>query len=51
MPLLGAVVPEYDNEAIREVFEHPYRIIYKVLEEQVDVLAVVHSSRRLPRTL
>ena len=47
-PHLGAVVPEYDDESLREVFEHPYRIIYRVPEQQVDVVAVVHGVRRLP---
>jgi toxin ParE1/3/4 len=50
-PYLGGTVPEYEAESLREVFEHPYRIIYRVLEEQVDALAVVHASRRLPRGL
>jgi toxin ParE1/3/4 len=27
-PRLGAVVAEYEDESIRELFEHPYRIIY-----------------------
>ena len=26
-PRLGAVVPEYDDEALRELFEHPYRLV------------------------
>jgi len=26
-PPLGAEVPEYANESIRDLFEHPYRII------------------------
>jgi plasmid stabilization system protein ParE len=49
-PLLGAEVPEYGDPDIREVFEHPYRILYRVSGPDVQVIAVVHSSRRLPRT-
>ncbi len=48
-PRTGPVVPEYDDETIRELFEDPYRIIYRVLDQQVDIIAVVHASRRLPR--
>jgi toxin ParE1/3/4 len=48
-PRLGAVVPEYDDESIRELFEHPYRIIYRVGTNQVIILSVVHGSRLLPR--
>ncbi len=49
-PRLGAEVPEYGDEAIREVFEHPYRILYRLSGEDVQVISIVHSSRRLPRT-
>jgi toxin ParE1/3/4 len=48
-PRLGAVVEEYNDESIRELFEHPYRIIYRVGMNQVIILSVVHSSRLLPR--
>lgn len=47
-PLLGAVVPEYGDESIREVLERPYRIIYRVLHDRVDILAVIHSARTMP---
>lgn len=48
---LGWMVPEHEDESLREVFEHPYRIIYRVLEQQIDILAVVHASRQSPRGL
>jgi plasmid stabilization system protein ParE len=50
-PLIGPVVTECGDDAVRELFEDPYRIIYRVLEDQIDVVAVVHSARRLPRNL
>jgi plasmid stabilization system protein ParE len=43
----GRVVPEYDSPRIREVIESSYRIIYFVGDERIDVLAVVHTARRL----
>jgi len=49
-PLLGAKVPEYGDPDVREVFEHPYRILYRVVGPDVQVIGVIHSSRRLPRT-
>jgi toxin ParE1/3/4 len=49
-PLFGSEVPEYGDPDIREVFEHPYRIIYRVSGSDIQVVAVIHSSRRLPRT-
>ena len=50
-PLIGGLVAEYQDEAIREVLERAYRIIYKVLSERIDILAVVHGARRLPPAL
>ena len=47
-PLLGRRVPEYEEPDIREVIEKPYRIIYRVKADQVDVLAVMHGARLLP---
>jgi len=49
--LLGAVVPEYEDDSLRELLEGPFRIVYRVHENQVDVVAVVHAARRLPRGL
>ena len=44
-PLSGRRVPEYDLGQIREVIEPPYRIIYHIKPDGVDVLAVVHGAR------
>lgn len=46
-PLSGRIVPEYEREDIREVIERPYRIIYRVKANQIDVLAVLHSTQLL----
>lgn len=37
-PLSGSVVPEYDAEMLRELFVSPYRIIYRCLSEQIDIV-------------
>ena len=44
-PFSGRSVPEYEMEQIREVIEGPYRIIYYVKTDQIDVLAVLHGAR------
>jgi toxin ParE1/3/4 len=49
LPYAGAEVPEYGDESLREVFEHPYRILYRIDGERIQVVAVIHSSRRMPR--
>lgn len=43
-PLSGRKVPEYDLDQIREVFSGPYRIIYYIKPEQIDIIAVIHGS-------
>lgn len=48
LPESGAIVPELASAGLREVIEHPYRIIYRIGSDQVDVLAVVHGARELP---
>jgi toxin ParE1/3/4 len=44
-PFSGRSVPEYEMEQIREVIEGPYRIIYYIKTDQIDVLAVLHGAR------
>jgi toxin ParE1/3/4 len=46
-PESGRAVPEFESAAVREVYESPYRIIYRVSIDQVDVIAVVHGARQL----
>jgi toxin ParE1/3/4 len=46
-PLAGRVVSEFQLGQLREVFEQPYRIIYRVRPDRVDVITVVHMSRQL----
>jgi plasmid stabilization system protein ParE len=43
-PLSGRQAPEYDVDQIREVFFGPYRIIYHMKADQIDVIAVVHGA-------
>jgi len=46
-PGLGRMVPEADQEVIRELLYHNYRIIYRVGSELIEILAVVHGRRDL----
>lgn len=46
-PGSGRMVPEFDRTNIREVIEGPYRIIYSIEEENVDILAVVHGAQEV----
>ena len=44
---LGRRVPEADDETIREILYHDYRIIYRIKTELIEVLTVVHGHRNL----
>jgi addiction module RelE/StbE family toxin len=44
-PMSGRIVPEFNQENIREVFAYSYRIIYRVEGETVTIAAVVHGKR------
>ncbi len=46
-PNSGRMVPEFQNPRVREVLAYSYRILYKIEEEQVLILAVVHGKRNL----
>ena len=47
-PFSGRKVPEYDAKDIRELIEKPYRIIYRIKPDQIDVVAIIHGARLFP---
>lgn len=47
-PQLGRVVPEENDEAIREIIFRSYRIIYKVEREIIAIVRVWHGARGEP---
>ncbi len=49
-PLLGAVVPEYGREELRERLFQNYRIVYRVRAEAIEIVTVTHAARLLPPT-
>jgi len=48
-PRADRSVPEYRQESLREVLERPYRIIYLVGQDRIDIVTVKHYRQRLPR--
>jgi plasmid stabilization system protein ParE len=46
-PKLGRVVPELQQEHIRERFLYSYRLIYELHDQEIQILAVIHGSRLL----
>jgi toxin ParE1/3/4 len=45
-PRSGHMVPEYEIDEVRQIIESSYRLIYLIKEEQVEILAVIHTSRK-----
>ena len=46
-PLLGRIVPEFEQAELREVILGVYRVVYRVREGEVSILTVFHSARLL----
>ena len=47
LPKAGKKVSELNDEAVRELSLYSYRIIYKIKEPDIFVLAVMHKRRDL----
>ena len=49
-PLLGRRLPEYPNADLRELFERPFRIIYVVRLDRIEIVTIKHYRQNLPRS-
>ena len=49
-PLSGRIVPEASLPQIREVVDGPYRLIYRIKTDQIDIIAVLHGAQQAPWT-
>ena len=50
-PRSGRIVPELSDPQLREIIESPYRIVYRVHNETVEILTVFRASRLMPSVL
>ena len=46
-PKAGRIVPESNREDVREMIHGSYRIIYRLINDEVQILTVHHSARLL----
>jgi len=47
-PRAGSIVPEFEDESIRQLIRGNYRIIYKIISvKRIDILTVHNSARLL----
>jgi len=47
MPNRGRIVPELEDQNIRELFVYSYRLIYQIRKDTILIIAVVHGKRQL----
>ncbi len=46
-PNVGRRVPEVEDDSIREIIFHNYRVIYQIREQVILILGVIHAARDL----
>ncbi|HZK54314.1 MAG TPA: type II toxin-antitoxin system RelE/ParE family toxin [Desulfosporosinus sp.] len=44
-PYMGRIVPERNEERIRELLIYSYRMIYQINLENIEILTLVHSKK------
>lgn len=47
LPLMGRKVPEINDDSLREISLHPWRMIYHLRQGQIFIVTVVHKRRLL----
>jgi addiction module RelE/StbE family toxin len=50
-PNMGAIVSEWNDESYRQRIVYSYRLIYRIKQDQVEVLTVIHGARLLPSSI
>jgi plasmid stabilization system protein ParE len=45
----GRVVPELEDSSVREVFVYRYRLMYRVDDDSVSIVAIIHGARDFER--
>lgn len=50
-PHSGRIVPKFDDENLRELIAHPYRLVDRIKPDRIDIIAVFHGAQQLPDSL
>ena len=50
-PLLGSRMSQYPHANVRQLLERPFRVIYRVSAERIEILTVLHYRQLLPSDL
>ena len=46
-PYIGRIVPEFGDATIRERIVYSYRLVYRVEEKKILIIAIIHGKRLL----
>jgi toxin ParE1/3/4 len=41
----GRMVPELSDSSIREIFIYSYRLVYRIEDDRISILALIHGRR------
>jgi len=44
-PYMGRIVPERNEERIREILIYSFRMIYQINSNNIEILALIHSKK------
>ena len=47
LPRIGRIVPELNEDTVRELSLYSYRILYEIKPGQIEVLALIHKRQDL----
>ena len=47
LPLQGRVVPEWHEETVREVVYRPFRVIYQIFDDRIEIITLNHTRELL----
>ncbi len=50
-PQTGRRLPEFPDADLRELLERPYRLIYRITESRIEIVALKHYRQLLPGDL
>lgn len=50
-PKAGRIVPEYNDENLREKIYENYRVVYRIKGEIIEIVAICHGARQLENIL
>lgn len=46
-PMIGRIVPEIGEKEIRERFVYSYRLVYRIQNSTITIVAIIHGKRLL----